>query len=81
MWRQDVDVFHRSIDADEEPLLAMIAAGAPFDAVCERLLADVPEERGAQRAFEILGRWVTDGLVVRPPNLVPGGGSGSSSTR
>jgi len=35
VWRQDVAVYHRPVDPDEEVLLAMVAARARFDAVCE----------------------------------------------
>jgi hypothetical protein len=66
VWRQGFDVFHRVVDEDEKPLLRLIEAGARFDVVCERLLERVPEEQGALRAFEILGRWMTDGLVAAP---------------
>ena len=75
VWRQDVDVFHRVVDAAEEPVLALIRDGARFDAVCERLLEAVPEDQAAIRAFEILGRWVADGLIAaaRSPDESPGG--------
>jgi hypothetical protein len=67
VWRQGIEVFHRVVDADEEPLLPMIRDGVPFDAVCERLLEQVSDERVAIRAFEILGGWVRDGMIEADP--------------
>ena len=66
VWRQGFQVFHRVVEADEEPLLALLETGARFDTVCERLLGQVPEEEAALRAFQLLGRWVTEGLVAAP---------------
>ena len=64
VWRQGVDVFHRVVDRDEEPLLPLLETGTRFDAVCEQVLAHLPEEQAAHRAFEILGRWVNEGLIA-----------------
>ena len=68
VWRQDIEVFHRVVDAVEGPVLALIRDGARFEAVCERLLEAVPEDQAAIRAFEILGRWVADGLIAAHPS-------------
>lgn len=64
VWRQGRDVFHRAVDSDEQLLLPLIADGAPFEVVCERVADGVPESEAVQRSFQILGRWVTDGLIM-----------------
>jgi hypothetical protein len=63
VWRQDLTVFHRAVPADEEALLQLVATGARFDIVCERLLESEGDERAIGRAFELLTRWVVDGLI------------------
>lgn len=65
IWRQGLEVNHRPVDAGEEPLLSMVRAGARLDQLCERLIEGVPEERATERAFQIVGRWLADGLIVR----------------
>jgi hypothetical protein len=63
VWRQGIEVFHRTVGADEVPLLPMLGEGATFGAICERLLEGTPEDQAARRAFEILGGWVRDGMI------------------
>jgi hypothetical protein len=64
VWREGIDVRHRSVDADEEPLLPLIRDGARFDAVCDVLLERVPPDIAPARAFQIVGRWIADGLLA-----------------
>ena len=64
VWRQDLEVNHRPVDADEEPLLPMVRTGARLDQLCERLSETVAEERAPERAFQIVGRWLADGLIA-----------------
>jgi hypothetical protein len=66
VWRQGLEVNHRPVEVDEESLLPMVRAGARLDQLCERLIQNVPEERATERAFQIVGRWVADGLIVAP---------------
>lgn len=60
VWRQGVDVYHRVVDDGEAPLLEAHS----FGEVCERLAAGRPPEEAAARAFELLARWVGDGLLT-----------------
>jgi hypothetical protein len=64
IWRQQLTVFHRVVDADEVLCLPLLRDGATFAAVCEQVLADAPAETAAQRAFELLARWLGDGLLI-----------------
>ena len=64
VWRQGLEVNHRPVDVDEEPLLSMVRTGARLDQLCERLIESVPEERATERAFQIVGRWLADGLIA-----------------
>ena len=71
VWRQGFTVYHRVVDDAEAPLLELLRAGPSFDVVCERVLDIVPAEQAVQRTFELLGRWVTDGLIAMPVDPVP----------
>jgi hypothetical protein len=63
VWRQDFTVFHRGVPDDEASLLPLLTYGTRFDAVCARLAELVPEENVPGRAFEVLSRWLGDGLI------------------
>jgi hypothetical protein len=65
IWRKDLTVFHRVLDADEVVCLPLLQAGTTFAAVCERALADAADaEAAARRAFELLARWIDDGVLA-----------------
>jgi hypothetical protein len=65
-WRHDVDVSHRVIDGEERPLLALAAAGTTVERLCEEVNAGSTGE-AAQKVFQLLGRWLADGVLIRPP--------------
>jgi hypothetical protein len=64
VWRQAFNVFHRVLDPDEVACLSLVEAGATFAAVCERLSEGRAAEAAAQRAFELLSRWLSDGVLA-----------------
>lgn len=66
VWRQDLRVFHRPMDAAETAGLLAVAAAAPFAAVCEQitLYDDAGADAAAQRAFSLISQWLTDGLLT-----------------
>lgn len=64
LWRQQLTVFHRVLDPDEEACLPLLRDGATFAAVCEQALDGSSAETAAQRAFELLARWLGDGLLA-----------------
>jgi hypothetical protein len=65
IWRKDLTVFHRALDADEIVCLPLLQAGTTFAAICERALADAADtETAARRAFELLARWIDDGVLA-----------------
>jgi hypothetical protein len=66
VWRQGLEVNHRPVDEDERPLLSMVRDGARLDQLCERLVEQIPEDRASERAFQIVGRWLADGLIAAP---------------
>ncbi len=66
VWRQDLTVFHRAVPIDEEALLPLVATGSEFEVVCDRLCESESEDQAIGRAFELLTRWVMDGLICAP---------------
>jgi hypothetical protein len=62
IWRQDLRVFHRAIDAAEARALWAIGAGEPFALVCERIAELVPDA-AEERAAELLSTWMADGVL------------------
>ena len=64
IWRKDLTVFHRLLDADEIVCLPLLQAGTTFAAICDRALADAADSQAAaRRAFELLARWIDDGVL------------------
>ena len=65
IWRQGLTVFHRPLDPDELVCLPLLQAGTTFAAVCERALAETADSQAAaRRAFELLARWIDDGVLA-----------------
>ena len=63
VWRQELVVYHRALSPDEATALTLIEEGASFGLLCERLIDGRTEEDAARLAFELLARWVSDGLI------------------
>jgi len=64
VWRQDLRVFHRPIDAAEATALAALVDGATFATVCGRVGELIGESAGAERVVRLLDTWFADGLVT-----------------
>jgi hypothetical protein len=60
VWRQDLRVYHRRIDAAERVALGAVQGAASFADVCEQIAAD---DAVADRAFALLQTWLDDGLL------------------
>lgn len=57
VWRRDVAVLHRTLDADEAQLAPPIARGALFAEVCD-ILGALHGDAASARAVELLLRWL-----------------------
>jgi len=64
VWRQDLRVFHRPIDAAEAAALDAVRARGSFAAVCTSVGELVGEAAGAERIVQLLDTWFADGLVI-----------------
>lgn len=65
VWRQNLSLYYRSLDADEAWALDALCQKQNFAAICERLCEWVDAEHVAARAAGFLRQWVTDGLIAR----------------
>jgi hypothetical protein len=64
VWRRELDVLHRAVDGEEADWLRRLAAGdLLFEELCGGLGRGRSDEAAAARAFELLGRWASDGLL------------------
>jgi hypothetical protein len=64
VWRQQIAVYHRTVDPEERAALALVSAGTRFGIVCDQLLAAHRQEAAAARAFAWLSTWISDGLLT-----------------
>jgi len=65
IWRQELTVFHRVADPDERLYLPLLQRGATFADLCDQVLARASDaEAAAGRAFELLARWLADGVLA-----------------
>jgi hypothetical protein len=65
VWRPGLATHPRLVDGDEGPLLAALGDGARFEVLCDQLLDSVGADQAAQRAFELLARWIGEGMLAR----------------
>jgi hypothetical protein len=61
VWRRDLVVIHRTLDADEARVVPTMIEGTTFSAACEL----VDEATAAERAIELLVRWLDAGILRR----------------
>jgi hypothetical protein len=65
VWRgEDTIVYHRRVDRVEAGLMLLLVDGAPFGVLCERLTRGHTDDEATRLAFELLSRWVNDGLLA-----------------
>ncbi|MGZ3438810.1 MAG: HvfC/BufC family peptide modification chaperone [Polyangia bacterium] len=65
-WRPDITVYHRPLEPLERRALLRARDGASFGVVCELLAESMTMEEAGPAAFQLLARWVGDGIIARP---------------
>jgi hypothetical protein len=65
VWRRDVAVLHRTLDADEARLAPRIAQGIAFSEACE-VLGELHGDAASARAVELLLRWLGAAALAAP---------------
>jgi len=64
VWRREIEVWHRAVAGEEADWLRRLASGnVTFAELCDGLGRGRSDEAAAARAFELVGRWATDGLL------------------
>ena len=64
IWRREMQVFYRKIDAPERAALAIARDGASFGAICEVIATMSNNADAASLINQLLTRWVADGVLV-----------------
>jgi len=64
VWRQELRVFHRAMDAIETASLTAVARELPFETVCEEIVACVGAVPGIERAYALIANWLDDALLT-----------------
>ena len=67
VWRREISVLHRTLDADEAQLASLIGFGVSFADVCE-VLGAVHGVDASERAVELLLRWLQAAALRSPPS-------------
>jgi hypothetical protein len=67
VWRREISVLHRTLDADEAQLAPQIERGASFAALCG-VLGEIHGEDASGRAVELLLRWLQAAALSSPPS-------------
>jgi len=63
VWRRDLDVVHRTLEADEAELIAMLAHPTSLAEIAARL-DELGGEDPARRMVELLERWLDAGVLA-----------------
>jgi hypothetical protein len=66
VWRQDVTIYHRVLEPLERQALLRARDGTTFGVVCDLVSESMPVEDAGPAAFQLLARWVGDGIIARP---------------
>ena len=63
MWRQELQIYFRSLSVDEAFALDGLLRGENFGALCEGLTEWIDAQNVAVHAAGLLKQWLTDGLI------------------
>jgi hypothetical protein len=63
VWRQDLQIYFRSLEADSAFALGAMASGQTFAALCEGLTEWIDAQHVALHAAGLLKQWLADGLI------------------
>jgi hypothetical protein len=64
VWRPEVEVQHRVMEEDERQIFSLLDGQRTLAQICEASPSASIEE-AAQSLFNVLARWISDGLLVR----------------
>ncbi len=64
VWRQQLRVFHRRLQALEHRCLSLLLEGASFAAICGAVGEESDAESAAAAALRMLQQWLGEGLIA-----------------
>lgn len=70
MWRQELQIYFRSLSVDEAFALDALVRGESFGAICEGLTEWIDAQNIAVHAAGLLKQWLSDGLIREIRNSV-----------
>jgi hypothetical protein len=65
VWRNGFAPAFRTLEPMEARAISMIMEGSPFAEICAEVAVEVGEEQGPSVAGNLLGRWLSDGILAR----------------
>lgn len=63
VWRQELQIYFRSLSVDEAFALDALLRGETFGAICEGLTEWIDAQNVAAHAAGLLKQWLTDGMI------------------
>jgi hypothetical protein len=70
VWRgEGTLVYQHSVEGVEAELISLLVDCTDFGALCERLCTGRADDEATRLGFELLSRWVADGLLVEDDGL------------
>ena len=64
IWRREYSPTFRTLDPMESQVMSMVADGRTFGEICRVIIDEVGEAEGTQVAGNLLGRWISEGMVA-----------------
>ena len=68
IWRREYSPTFRTLDPMESQAMSMVSDGRTFGEICRRIIDQVGEAEGTQVAGNLLGRWISEGMVAAVRN-------------
>ena len=68
IWRREYSPTFRTLDPMESQVMSMVADGRTFGEICRVIIDEVGEAEGTQVAGNLLGRWISEGMVAAVRN-------------
>jgi hypothetical protein len=68
LWRREYSPTFRTLDPMESQVMSMVADGRTFGEICRVIVDEVGEAEGTQVAGNLLGRWISEGMVAAVRN-------------
>ena len=68
IWRREYSPTFRTLDPMESQAMPMVSEGRTFGEICRGIIDQVGEAEGTQVAGNLLGRWISEGMVAAVRN-------------